>query len=120
MERFSRTLPWDHPAAQDLDKTVHKRRMQGEIVFFVSFPLDSCYYVALKAIFFLFIDMYWILDHFCVDRYCYRDFCSVDKPRKLFYRCKCCLFFSLPPQSLFIRQDCEGCAIEDHLDRHGC
>ena len=36
MERLSRTLPWDHPAARELDRTVHKRRMQGEFVFFVS------------------------------------------------------------------------------------
>ena len=35
MESFSRTLSWDHPAARDLDKTVHKRRMQGKSVFFV-------------------------------------------------------------------------------------
>ena len=30
MTRLSKTLPWDHPAARDLDFTVHKTRMQGK------------------------------------------------------------------------------------------
>ena len=34
MERLSKTLPWDHPGARDLDFTVHKKRMQGKRVFF--------------------------------------------------------------------------------------
>ena len=34
MTQLSKTLPWDHPAARDLDWTVHKKRMQGKRVFF--------------------------------------------------------------------------------------
>lgn len=34
MSRLAKTLPWDDPAARDLDFTVHKRRMHGKLVFF--------------------------------------------------------------------------------------
>ena len=37
MSRLAKTLPWDDPAARDLDFTVHKRRMHGKLVFFFDF-----------------------------------------------------------------------------------
>ena len=42
MERLSKTLPWDHPGARDLDFTVHKKRMQGKRVFFCLGFYMSC------------------------------------------------------------------------------
>ena len=33
MSRLAKTLPWDDPAARDLDFTVHKRRMHGKFCF---------------------------------------------------------------------------------------
>ena len=40
MSRLAKLLPWDDPAARDLDLTVHKRRMHGKLIFFysLSFP----------------------------------------------------------------------------------
>lgn len=39
MSRLAKTLPWDDPAARDLDFTVHKRRMHGKFFCFWVFPL---------------------------------------------------------------------------------
>ena len=38
MSRLAKTLPWDDPAARDLDFTVHKRRMHGKLVLVFHFP----------------------------------------------------------------------------------
>ena len=38
MSRLAKLLPWDDPAARDLDFTVHKRRMHGRLFNF-PFPL---------------------------------------------------------------------------------
>ena len=35
MSRLAKTLPWDDPAARDLDFTVHKRRMHGKLFVFI-------------------------------------------------------------------------------------
>ena len=37
MSRLAKLLPWDDPAARDLDFTVHKRRMHGRL-FSIHFP----------------------------------------------------------------------------------
>ena len=37
MSRLAKLLPWDDPAARDLDFTVHKRRMHGRL-FNIHFP----------------------------------------------------------------------------------
>ena len=37
MSRLAKLLPWDDPAARDLDFTVHKRRMHGKS-FNIHFP----------------------------------------------------------------------------------
>ena len=76
MERLSRTLPWDHPAARELDKTVHKRRTQGEFVFFF-FSLRR---VPKSPFFIFFTDTHWILKQFYWDMYCYIDFCDAETP----------------------------------------
>ena len=44
MSRLAKTLPWDDPAARDLDFTVHKRRMHGKLVLVFSLPSRSPYF----------------------------------------------------------------------------
>ena len=39
MSRLAKLLPWDDPAARDLDLTVHKRRMHGKLIFLFTFLL---------------------------------------------------------------------------------
>jgi len=53
MERLSRTIPWDHPLAREMDFTVHKRRMKGKTTLFCS-PLFLK--TGSNPNFFLFID----------------------------------------------------------------
>ena len=43
MSRLAKILPWDDPAARDLDFTVHKRRMHGKSILTFSFlALSLC------------------------------------------------------------------------------
>ena len=44
MSRLAKTLPWDDPAARDLDFTVHKRRMHGKsiLIFFPFLARSLC------------------------------------------------------------------------------
>lgn len=46
MSRLAKTLPWDDPAARDLDFTVHKRRMHGKFVFDFPFPHVVPYFLS--------------------------------------------------------------------------
>ena len=50
MTQLSKTLPWDHPAAHDLDFTVHKKRMQGKKIVFCFVPLRP----SLSPLFYIF------------------------------------------------------------------
>ena len=39
-EQFSRSLPWDHPAARDMDFQLHKRRMTSRYIVLID-PLPD-------------------------------------------------------------------------------
>ena len=61
MSRLAKTLPWDDPAARDLDFTVHKRRMHGKSVL-IFFPSSRGPYV--HPLFFRHTQNAWSNCHF--------------------------------------------------------
>ena len=79
MTQLSKTLPWDHPAARDLDFTVHKKHMQGKKNVFCFVPLHP----SLSPLFYIFYRH--VLDsHFYWDPYCHWKLKA--HPRKMHFR----------------------------------
>ena len=110
LEQFSRSLPWDHPAARDMDFQLHKRRTTSRYIVLID-PLSDplCPIPLSKA------ESNTILRRFVVEFIYGRDGYEPWKDGKMHLRCTDCSWKLFKPKELPINRRCVGCDFLDYL-----
>ena len=109
LEHFSRSLPWDHPAAIDMDFQLYKRRMTGTHIVLIG-PLPEPPPPPPSK-----TESNTILRRFVVEFIYGRDGYEPWKDGKMHLRCTDCSCKLFKPKELPINGRCVGCDFLDYV-----